>query len=74
MLSIPLFVKSIIREWRSGELTLLFIALVIAVACVSAMNNFTNSVQNQLEQGAVDMLGADAVLYCARSQIEVLAA
>lgn len=62
MLSIPLFVKSIIREWRSGELTLLFIALVIAVACVSAMNNFTNSVQNQLEQGAVDMLGADAVL------------
>jgi putative ABC transport system permease protein len=62
MLSIPLFVKSIIREWRSGELTLLFIALVIAVACVSAMNNFTNSVQNQLEQSAVDMLGADAVL------------
>lgn len=62
MLSIPLFIKSIIREWRSGELTLLFIALVIAVACVSAMNNFTNSVQNQLEQGAVDMLGADAVL------------
>ena len=62
MLSIPLFVKSIIREWRSGELTLLFIALVIAVACVSAMNNFTNSVQNQLEQGAIDMLGADAVL------------
>lgn len=62
MLNIPLFVKSIIREWRSGELTLLFIALVIAVACVSAMNNFTHSVQNQLEQGAVDMLGADAVL------------
>jgi putative ABC transport system permease protein len=62
MLSIPLFIKSIIREWRSGELTLLFIALVIAVACVSAMNNFTNSVQNQLKQGAVDMLGADAVL------------
>lgn len=62
MLSIPLFVKSIIREWRSGELTLLFISLVIAVACVSAMNNFTNSVQHQLEQGAIDMLGADAVL------------
>jgi putative ABC transport system permease protein len=62
MLSIPLFVKSIIREWRSGELTLLFIALIIAVASVSAMNNFTNSVHHQLEQGALDMLGADAVL------------
>ncbi|WP_298625151.1 FtsX-like permease family protein [uncultured Legionella sp.] len=62
MLSLPLFVKSIIREWRSGELTLLFIVLVIAVTCVSAMNHFTNSVQAQLEQGAVNMLGADAVL------------
>ena len=62
MLNVPLFVKSILREWRSGELTLLFIALVIAVTCVSAMNNFTSMVQNQLEQGAVDMLGADAVL------------
>jgi putative ABC transport system permease protein len=62
MLNLPTVVKSIAREWRSGELTLLFIALIIAVACVSAMNNFAGLVRNQLEQGAATMLGADAVL------------
>lgn len=62
MLNFPILIKSIAREWRSGELTLLFIALIIAVACVSAMNNFTGTVRNQLEQGATNILGADAVL------------
>lgn len=62
MLNFPILIKSIAREWRSGELTLLFIALIIAVACVSAMNNFTGTVRNQLEQGAANILGADAVL------------
>ena len=62
MLNFPILLKSIIREWRSGELTLLFIALIIAVASVSALNNFTSMVKNQLEQGAANILGADAVL------------
>lgn len=62
MLNLPTLVKSITREWRSGELTLLFIALITAVACVSAMHNFTGMVRNQLEQGAANMLGADAAL------------
>ena len=61
MLSLPLPIKAIIREWRTGELTLLFIALIVAVACVSAMNNFTGTVKNRLEQSATNMLGADAV-------------
>ncbi|MCL9683892.1 ABC transporter permease [Legionella maioricensis] len=61
MLSLPLPIKAIIREWRTGELTLLFIALIVAVACVSAMNNFTGTVKNKLEQSARNMLGADAV-------------
>ncbi len=50
------------REWRNGDLTLLFIALVVAVSCVSAVNNFTVMVKEQLAQSAVNMLGADAVL------------
>ena len=62
MLSLPIVVKSVVREWRSGELTLLFIALIIAVTCVSAMNNFTGMIKNQLEQGAANILGADAVV------------
>ncbi|CEG58762.1 putative Uncharacterized ABC transporter permease YbbP [Legionella fallonii LLAP-10] len=51
-----------IREWRSRELTLLFIALIVAVACIGAVNNFTAMVSMQLEQSAVNMLGADAIL------------
>lgn len=61
MLGLPLPIKAIIREWRSGELTLLFIALVVAVASISAMNNFSVMVKNQLEQSAMNSLGADAV-------------
>lgn len=62
MLNLPLPIKAILREWRSGELTLLFMALVIAVTCVSAMNNFTGMVRNKLEQSASSMLGADAMV------------
>lgn len=61
MLNIPLPIKSIIREWRNTELVLLFIALVVAVACVSAVSNFTGMVNQRLEQSAINMLGADAV-------------
>ncbi|BCA96894.1 permease [Legionella antarctica] len=69
MLSLPLPIKAIIREWRTGELTLLFIALIVAVACVSAMNNFTGTVKHQLEQSATNMLGADAV-FTSKSSIQ----
>lgn len=62
MLNFSLLTKSILREWRSGELTLLFMALLIAVACISAMNNFTNMAKRELEQGAAQVLGADALL------------
>ncbi|KTC98572.1 ABC transporter permease [Legionella erythra] len=62
MLKLPLAIKALVRDWRSGELTLLFMALVIAVACVSALNHFTYAVNLQLQQGAASLLGADAVV------------
>ena len=62
VLKLPFFIKAMKREWRNGDLTLLFIALVVAVSCVSAVNNFTVMVKEQLAQSAVNMLGADAVL------------
>lgn len=62
MLKLPLPIKALIRDWRSGELTLLFMALVIAVACISALNHFTYAVKLQLQQGAAGLLGADAVV------------
>ncbi|RUR10695.1 ABC transporter permease [Legionella sp. km772] len=62
MLNFSMLSKSLIREWRSGELTLLFMALLIAVACISAMNNFTDMAKRELEQGAAQVLGADALV------------
>ncbi|HHF7343741.1 TPA: ABC transporter permease [Legionella feeleii] len=62
MLKTPLTVQSVLRDWRSGELTLLSLALVIAVACVSALNIFAGMVNQQLVQQASQMLGADLVV------------
>jgi putative ABC transport system permease protein len=62
VLNLPLPIKAILREWRSGELTLLFLALVIAITCVSAMNNFTGMVRNKMAQSASTILGADALI------------
>ena len=54
--------KQLIREWRSGELRILFFSIVIAVAAVSSVNFFTNRVQNALESQANELLGADLLL------------
>ncbi|MDI1351391.1 MAG: hypothetical protein PSV35_01265 [bacterium] len=62
MLNGSLLIKSIFRELRSGELTLLCVALIIAVSCISAMNNFTYMAQRGLAQGAAKILGADVLL------------
>jgi putative ABC transport system permease protein len=50
------------RDWRSGELTILALALVIAVASVSSVNSFTSRIYQALEMQANDLLGGDLVL------------
>ncbi len=50
------------RELRSGELRLLFIALCIAVAAVSAVGFLADRVAGALEVEARQMLGADLVV------------
>ncbi|ASQ45647.1 ABC transporter permease [Legionella clemsonensis] len=62
MLKIPLTVKSLIRDWRSGELTLLFLALITAMTCISALNIFAGRVNEQLTKQASHFLGADLVI------------
>jgi len=49
------------RDWRAGELTVLVVALIIAVAGVTSVNLFTHRIQLALEQQASDLLGADLV-------------
>jgi len=49
------------REWRAGELTVLVIALVIAVASVASVNFFTSRIHQALTGQASDLLGGDLV-------------
>jgi putative ABC transport system permease protein len=50
------------RDWRSGELRLLAIALTLAVAAVSSVGFFVDRVRAGFHRDAALVLGADAVL------------
>lgn len=50
------------RDWRSGELTVLFLALLIAVSSMTTVEFFADRVQGALQSQAEKMLGADLVL------------
>jgi putative ABC transport system permease protein len=50
------------RELRSGELRLLFAALAVAVAAVTAVGFFTDRVHSALEQQAQQLMGGDLLL------------
>jgi putative ABC transport system permease protein len=50
------------RELRSGELRLLFAALAIAVAAVTAVGFFADRVHRALEREAQQMMGGDLIL------------
>lgn len=50
------------RELRSGELRLLFAALAIAVAAVTAVGFFADRVHLALEREAQQMMGSDLIL------------
>lgn len=50
------------RDWRSGELRLLVLALVVAVAAVTAVGFFTDRVDRAMTLQAAEILAADLVL------------
>ncbi|HYW92498.1 MAG TPA: FtsX-like permease family protein [Gammaproteobacteria bacterium] len=50
------------RDWRAGELRLLALALVIAVAAISAVGFFTQRVRLGLESQSGEVLGGDLVV------------
>ena len=62
MLALPLALRSLFRDWRNGDLTLLSLALVVAVTSVTTSNNFTGRVQDLLNEQTSQMLGADVVI------------
>lgn len=50
------------RDWRSGELRLLLLALVVAVAAVTSVGFLADRVTRALERDSTQMLGADLVV------------
>ena len=51
-----------VRDWRAGELRLLAMALVIAVAAVTSVGFFVDRIRLGLERDAAQLLAADLVL------------
>lgn len=47
------------RDWRAGELRLLVIALVIAVASVTSVGFFTDRIERAMQRQASEVLAAD---------------
>uniref|UniRef100_UPI0039EFE9E7 ABC transporter permease n=1 Tax=Bordetella sputigena TaxID=1416810 RepID=UPI0039EFE9E7 len=59
---VRLGVRTLLRDWRSGELRLLLIALIVAVAAVTSVGFLADRVGRALERDAAQMLGGDIVL------------
>lgn len=50
------------RDWHFGELRLIGISILIAVACLTSVSFFTDRVRRATEQQATELLAADLVL------------
>ena len=59
---LKLAVQSLRRDWRSGEIRLIAIAIVIAVASLTSVGFFTDRVKRASESQATELLAADLVI------------
>ena len=61
-MTISLVLRFAVRDWRAGELRLLFAALLLAVGAVSAVSLFVDRLQRALVAESTSLLGADRVI------------
>lgn len=61
------------RDLRQGELTLLLVALVLAVAATTSLRFFSSGVEKRLQQEAARMMAADLVIRSSREIPETMA-
>ncbi|WP_372662314.1 ABC transporter permease, partial [Hydrogenophaga sp.] len=54
--------RSLLRDWRAGELRLLLVAVTLAVAALSAVGFFADRLQAGLARDARALIGGDAVI------------
>src|SRR5687768_2499449 len=62
MTELGLSMRMLARDWRAGELRVLAVALVIAVASVTSVGFFADRVRQALQRDAHQLLGADVLL------------
>jgi putative ABC transport system permease protein len=62
MTNIRLALRLLWRDGRSGELTILLFALVIAVSCSTAISVFSDRLQRTMTNQAAEFLAADLVI------------
>jgi len=58
----PLSLRMLTRDWRAGELRILALALVVAVASVTSVGFFADRVRQALAREAHQLMGADLVM------------
>ena len=62
MNSLRLALRMLLRDWRAGELTVLALALILAVTALTAVSLLADRVQQGLLQQAHQILGGDLLL------------
>ena len=62
MPELKLALRLLLRDWRAGELRVLALALVVAVASVTSVGFFGDRVRQALVRDAHQLLGADLVM------------
>ena len=55
-------VRAFARDWRAGELRLLVLSLVVAVAAMTSVGFFIDRLRASLERDAAQLIGADLVI------------
>jgi len=58
--------RAFLRDWRAGELRLLLLALMIAVAAITSVGFLADRANRVLERDAAQLLGGDLVLRSAQ--------
>ena len=62
MNSLRFAVRNILRDLRAGELSVLLVAIILAVTSMTAVGFFTDRVARAVEGQAAETLAADLVL------------
>ena len=57
------------RDWRGGELTILAVALIIAVTSITAVGFFTDRIERGLKLQAAELIAGDLVISSSRAEV-----